>query len=52
MKTVEDYYEEYTGDHHLFNSCKNVHDSAEMCAFAEYYNERKAIDEKENNLNL
>jgi hypothetical protein len=36
-KTIDQYYEEWSGKHHTINACKPVHDSAECCDFAQYY---------------
>ena len=42
MKTIDDYYKDWSGVHHTTNSAYPVHDSAEACDFAEYYFKEKS----------
>jgi len=42
MKTTDQHYKDWSGQHHTTNSGHPVHDSAECCDFAEYYFREKA----------
>jgi len=46
MKTYEELYKEWSGEDYFFNSCREVHDSAEMIAFAEYCVTQKKDENK------
>ena len=37
MKHINEYYKDWCGEHHTTNSAHPVHDSAEVCDFAEYF---------------
>ena len=37
MKTIDEHYKDWCGEHHTVNSAHPVHDSSECCDFAEYY---------------
>jgi len=46
MKTVDEHYEDWSGQHHTRNSCRPVHDSAECCDFASYYHKYASGEER------
>ena len=46
MSNIDELYKEWSGVHHTVNSCKLIHDSAEVCDFAEYYYKNKKMDHK------
>jgi hypothetical protein len=37
MKHIDEYYKDWSGEHHTINSNRKVHDSSEVIDFAEYF---------------
>ncbi|NLF84348.1 MAG: hypothetical protein GX568_10290 [Candidatus Gastranaerophilales bacterium] len=52
MKTIDDHYKDWCGEHHTTNSAHPVHDSAEACDFAEYYFKEKSKELETQALNI